>query len=228
MSGKVSGRDATAYVALGSKVLTCLKGEALQLCCGRRATTLVQVLDVLQEAYGCMQVVGKMRLMHLVHTERYDPEAQALDQWVAEKHSAALKLGTVFATKETFHQNMMTVLLTLLPSQFDTVANQLRSAPPPTWQEVVARLRDYDSACKNEKNEVQGHVYQSLQKEVKELRALLTKTQKGGGKGNSRTKKSCYRCGRVGHLLKDCYSVGGSQKVQKNVRKGSGKGGKGF
>ena len=47
---------------------------------------------------------------------------------------------------------MTTVLLTLLPPAFDTVSNAMRAAPPATWQEVVARLREYDSASRQENN----------------------------------------------------------------------------
>ena len=220
-------KEATAYVTLGAKVLGCLKDEALLLCCGRQAKTLTQVLKVLEEAFGRTQAVDRMAMVHQLYTERYDPHGETLDQWVSKKHSTAVRLGETFATPRTFSQNLMTVLLTLLPTSFDAVANALRASPPGTWQEVVSRLRDYDSATRQEKHEVQGHVYVSLQKEVKELKALLTKGgEKGsGGKGKSRPKKRCYRCGRTGHLQKDCYSkVATVQKVQKvkNV-KGKGK-----
>ena len=220
-------KEATAYVTLGAKVLGCLKDEALLLCCGRQAKTLTQVLKVLEEAFGRTQAVDRMAMVHQLYTERYDPHGETLDQWVSKKHSTAVRLGETFATPRTFSQNLMTVLLTLLPTSFDAVANALRASPPGTWQEVVSRLRDYDSATRQEKHEVQGHVYVSLQKEVKELKALLTKGgEKGsGGKGKSRPKKRCYRCGRTGHLQKDCYSkVATVQKVQKEKNvKGKGK-----
>ena len=57
MMQQVTAKDATSYVAVGAKVRSCLRGEALELCCGRDATTLVQILDVLSDAYGKMQVV---------------------------------------------------------------------------------------------------------------------------------------------------------------------------
>ena len=121
----------------------------------------------------------------------------------------------------------MTVLLTLIPSRFDTVANALRASPPQTWQEVVSRLRDFDTATRQEKKEVQGHVYVALQREVRELRALLTQTtQKGAGKGQKKTVKTtttkkCWSCGKTGHVQKDCRSGG----VQKKTKKGKGKSG---
>ena len=88
------------------------------------------------------------------------------------------------------------------------------------WQEVVSRLRDYDSATRQEKQEVQGHVYLSLQKEVRELRSLLTK---GGGKGQkAQTKKTCWSCGKAGHVQKECRS--GGAKTVKKVKKGNGRG----
>ena len=162
-------------------------------------------------------------MVHQLYSERYDPQNESLDQWVSKKHSTAVCLGETFATARTFSQNLMTVLLTLLPSSFDAVSNALRASPPNTWQEVVSRLRDYDSASQQEKQEVQGHVYLSLQKEVKELRTLLTRTQKGGGKGQ--TKKTCWGCGRAGHVQKECRSSGHKTVNKKTTtKKGKGKG----
>ena len=126
----------------------------------------------------------------------------------------------MFATSKTFNQNMTTVLLTLLPPAFDTVSNAMRAAPPATWQEVVARLRDYDSASRQEKQEVQGHVYAALQKEVTELRALVVKSGKGG-KGR-RQKKTCWKCGKSGHLQAHC-NVKDEVKSVKKKTKGKGK-----
>ena len=162
-------------------------------------------------------------MVHQLYSEKYDPLSESLDQWVSKKHSTAVRLGETFATPRSFSQNFMTVLLTLLPSSFDAVSNALRASPPDTWQEVVSRLRDYHSASRQEKHEVQGHVYLSLQKEVKELRTLLTRTQKGGGKGGQ-TKKTCWLCGKAGHVQKECRS-GGVKNVNKSkkVKKGNGK-----
>ena len=91
-------------------------------------------------------------MLNQLFSSRYDPAVGTLDQWFAKKHKDALKLGDMFATSKTFNQNMTTVLLTLLPPAFDTVSNAMRAAPPATWQEVVARLREYDSASRQENN----------------------------------------------------------------------------
>ena len=75
-------KEATAYVALGAKVLGCLKDEALLLCCGRQAKTLTEVLKVLDEAFGRTQAVDRMAMVHQLYSERYDPQTESLDQWV--------------------------------------------------------------------------------------------------------------------------------------------------
>ena len=100
-------KEATAYVALGAKVLGCLKDEALLLCCGRQAKTLTEVLKVLEEAYGQTQAVDRMAMVHQLYSGRYDPQQESLGQWVPKKHSTAVRLGETFATSRTFSQNLM-------------------------------------------------------------------------------------------------------------------------
>lgn len=43
----------------------------------------------------------------------------------------------------------------------------------------------------------------------------------GSGKGPKKEERKCHNCGKVGHLVKDCWSAGGGQA---NKSKGSGKG----
>ena len=215
---QISGTDAAVYAYVGACVQSKLEGEALTLCCSGHAQNLGATLRILGDAHGVVQEVDRMCMQHALHSERYEPEREELSQWVSKKQSAALKLGHTFAaTEDAFDRNMKTVLLTLLPPQFDGVANEMRASPPPTWHDVVRRLRDLDAAQRQCKQEVQGYVYRPdagaettrIQKLEQRVESLLQRTQND--------QRRCYACGKRGHIAAKCRSKSkGKGKGTKN------------
>ena len=154
-------KQAAGMVSINAKVRCKLQGTALRLVAGRQADTIVDVMKILDKAYGEVRGVDQSAVFKLFHSEKYDPKVMGLAEWVAEKHALALKLPEQIPPGPVFEASMRHVLLDLLPPHFHTVVNELRSTPGKSWKLVEARLVDYDKSARQEAEEVQGKVYQT-------------------------------------------------------------------
>ena len=92
MVAQTTIKEATAYVALGAKVMRCLKDEAPLLCCGGQAKTHTEVPKVLEEASARTQAVGRVAMVHQLYSEKYDSHHESLVKWASGKNYAAVRL----------------------------------------------------------------------------------------------------------------------------------------
>ena len=129
--------------------------------------------------------------------------------WISRKHGTALKLPDLIPPGPVFEGQMSTVLLTLLPSHFDGVANEIRANPPGDWRKIESRLLDFDKVASLEKREVQGRVYtaeavvnDSLERMQRQLDEVTTMVRAVGRViipwcARQLAKRSKLRAGRV-------------------------------
>ena len=231
-------QQATSLLAAGAEVHSKLAGDALELCAGRQASTIVSILAVLGEAYGQVKQVDQMALLSRFTTERFDSAKEALPQWIARKYATAIKLPTMLPPGPAFEASMMNALLSLLPPHFDAVCNELRANLPASWRQAEARLIDFDRTTQ-QRTEVQGFTYatqatgeaEALRQRAQVLEARLRDrssgavkkqwTKKTVDKGATAAQKGyrCYVCKQRGHLKKDCPQ----RKQAHNGRRTGGK-----
>ena len=232
---RISRKQAAGMVSINAKVRCKLQGNALRLVAGRQANTIVDVVKILDGAYGEVRGIDQSAFSKRFHTEKYDPKEMGLEEWVAEKHALALKLPEQIPPGPVFEASMKHVLLDLLPPHFHTVVNELRSTPGKSWKMVEARLVDYDKSARQDDQEVQGQVFQTkvalstagdrihkLEKQVQQLTALLAKTSNQKPKNvkkQVKTVKKCWGCGAEGHTRLQCKN-----KKNNKQKKGHGKG----
>ena len=204
-AAKVSPQQAAAMVELGSKIRTRLDGSPLNLVAGKRAATVVEVLRVLDEAYGEVRGVDKAAAFRRLFQERYGPKEQSAEDWIAAKHAAALRLPDQIPAGTVFEANMRHVLLELLPAHFGGIVNELRASNSCSWRYLEQRIVDFDKTTRMEKSEVSGALYNAVVK--KDLRR-------------------CFKCGKVGHVIANCrardnkkYTGGRTQARDQGAKK---------
>ena len=220
------------YAMLGSRLRSCLEGDALQLVGGQRVTTAGAIIAVLERSWGVRGTIDCMSILQKFTSEKWEPRKEDLAMFIARKYSSALKIPQLIPDA-ALNLQMSTVLTTCLPAHFNTICNEIRSNPPADWRAVEKRLLDADKVFA-EKKEVQGtalfaggdsssELKQFKEEMMKEVKAFFAKTAKGGGKGGKVRKNDmkCFHCNKLGHKKQDCFSFKRKQKEEAEKKKKS-------